>query len=224
MANNNNRNNNQQKRQAPVEQKKEVPVVAQEPTPAATPEAPLEVIDDTPQQAPADAEFVQAVAATVSEDVIEAATEAEGLSTDIRDGDSETLVTLKNLLVAYKKAREEASGSNPSDHRNAAALARDFTRHLIKFPRVEMLDTTLAFFEENKKGILSRDTMMMGSTTLNKVEEQQVGFLFNLFAELVSGTVQSMNAAVVTKVLSKPEFAGFYNRKVAAMKAVAAQQ
>lgn len=190
--------------EAPVE---ETPAVAQ---PVTTSETPEVIADDVTKQAPA-----PVVEATVIADPVPA---AAPLSTDPVEGDDENVEKLK-LMLAALKAKLGGYGKDPENFKIAAKQASTVTKFVISHPKTNVLDTLLAFFNENKDGVCAAENFMKGSTTLPATEEQQLGFLFNLFSDLANKRLVGVNASLVINVLKKPEIVNYFQRKVAGLKA-----
>jgi hypothetical protein len=140
--------------------------------------------------------------AVVEEDV--------GTSTIGDDADNANVAKLKEYLQYFLMALD-ATGDKPTDFAEAAGINAQFTKLIIQHPKVPMLDTLLAFYVENKDKL---DKFMKGSTTLPPVEEQQVGYLHGLFEDLALRRPVRVDAGQVARVLKKPEFGNYYNRKM----------
>lgn len=134
--------------------------------------------------------------------------------TAVSDNDSDNMVTLKKLLEEFVTANA-AFGSSPDDFRTSAKLTATITKHVIRYPKVDILDKLLSFFEANLDGVCDPTNFMKGSTSLPSADEQQVGYLYGLFYSLARRNNMSVNSSQVISVLKKPELANYYQRKTA---------
>ena len=173
--------------------------------------------DDAPPEAPAQTpEAVSAPEPTPAPapPVVAPASTPEMTSTSLSSDDDELVAALKLQLASFSKALSRP-GSKPEDYRAAAKLALQITKFVIQTPKVSVLDALLAFFEENINGVCSQQMFMKGSTTLSGSDEQQVGFLYNLFAQMAMKQQVRINNQQVVAILKKPEIANYYQRRMA---------
>lgn len=129
------------------------------------------------------------------------------------------LVAELNAKLAEFKSALEGYGKTPEDFKDAAKKAAGVTKFVLKNAKPQVLDALLAFFVANKDGVATPAEVMKGSTTLPRGEEQQVGFLFNLFMALANRRVQNVNNSAIINVLRKPEIASYYLRKANGIRA-----
>lgn len=141
---------------------------------------------------------------------------------ELEESDNEQVSMIKVQLAAFAKAVTRPTGKTNDDFRQAAKLCLQFTKHVIQYPKIPVLDTLLAFFQENQEGACASTNYMKGSTTLSMADQQQVGYLYSLFTDLANKTVVRVNSALVINVLKKPEIAEYYNRKMAGIRQSAA--
>lgn len=129
------------------------------------------------------------------------------------------LVAELNVKLTEFKTALEGFGKTPEDFKDAAKKAAGVTKFVLKNAKPQVLDALLAFFVANKDGVATPAEVMKGSTTLPRGEEQQVGFLFNLFMALANRRVQNVNNSAIINVLRKPEIASYYLRKANGIRA-----
>ncbi len=188
-----------------------------------TPEEPA---DETPatetstENKPAVAPQETVVLATTSPTPLvttpDAAALVSSLVTDVAEEDNEHVTTLKIQLAAFSREVMKP-GNNPQDFKQAAKLAAQITKHVIQYPKVPVLDTLYNFFKENITEACAAENYYKGATTLTATEEQQVAYLYNLFAGLAQGLKVSVNTALVNNVLKKPEIINYYHRRLAGL-------
>lgn len=184
-----------------------------------------ELVSESTSEVPAET-VVPVTAETPNQDAVVLATQdVETLNTvenvteqttPISENDNEHVTTLKIQLAAFSREVMKF-GEKPEDYRQAAKLAAQITRHVIQYPKVPVLDTLYDFFKENIKGVCAPENYLKGSTTLAANEEQQVAYLYNLFAGLAQGLKVSVNTALVNNVLKKPEIVNYYHRRLAGL-------
>lgn len=236
MSRNNRRHNRQPQRQAIVQDatvpeqlistpliEEEEPVMISEPTqtPTAavveniTPTVPELIVDTVTKPVE-----VAALPVVDIKNEVPVIVEAEVLTgaTAPSAEDTEQVTRLKLLLIDLK-AGLSARGKTPEDFRNAAKVASMVTKFVIANPKPPVLDTLLAFYVENKTGVCKPEEFMKGSTTLNRTDEQQVGFLNGLFSDIANGRATRINSAYVVNVLKRTEFVEYFKRKMNALRA-----
>lgn len=187
----------------------ETPTPTPTPTPAPAPAAKKEkaapaadkVVTNTPAPAPA-------VAETVTETVEAPAAE---------EADDNALVTeLKGYLNDFATLNKKI-GSDPKDFRESANMVSLITRFIIRGPKPPILNAFLAFVEEHKKDCCSGTNYMKGVDLLPQMEQQRIGYLFNLFSDVANGVLVRVDQNQIIRVLGKHEFVQFLSRRQAVM-------
>lgn len=186
------------------------PVVVTAPVPAPAP-----VPTPTPAPAPVTPPTPAPVAPVVQEEV---AVEAEPV---VVDEDNVQVAKLNGMLAEIKVALSKP-GKIPPDFRDAAKKVAIMTQFVITFPKVPVLDALLKFVQDNLNGVCAPSNFLKGGTTLGETDEQQSAYLYLLFHDIASKRLLAINSASVIQVLKKQEFVGYYNRKQAGIRAVAA--
>jgi hypothetical protein len=162
-------------------------------------------VDVAPQQI--DTPVVSEDVVIVSDDIVVPSTE-----------DNPKVARLKEILTELKVALS-GHGKQPEDFARAAQINASLVRFVIGNARPEVLDTLLAFYVENIDGVCSPTEFMKGSTTLSAAEEQQLGYLNNLFYQLATRRFVKINNAQVVNVLKRPEISTYFQRRMAGIKA-----
>lgn len=188
----------------------------QQDTPAPAPSPVIEQVADTatPKTIPeATAVLADPVPVPTTDD-----TAAAPSVIDPNENDNEPVRDLKVMLTAFKE-RLSNGGTQPEEFMLAARQASAITNHVIALPKVDVLDTLLAFFEENREGVCRPENVLQGTSTLNPDEDQKISYLFTLFLDLAARRAMPVNAAAVARILRKPEIGNYYNRRVAGIRA-----
>ncbi len=118
---------------------------------------------------------------------------------------------LNDLLRDFVEANN-VSGDTPDHFANSARLANVITQYVINNPTIPVLNHLKDFFIANADGVCSAKNYMKGSTTLNFNDEQQVGFLYNLFKDIASGVRPRKNEALIIQVLKRIEILEYYGK------------
>jgi len=178
----------------------------------------VKVTPETPEDEVETSEPQTTEPIAVADAISEPASEEVPVEEPTSNNDAPNVAKLKEILKLLKEALE-GPGKNPEDFAHAAKLTTVLTRHITNNARPEVLDTLLAFYEENKDGVCGATEFMKGSTTLSATDEHQVGFLHNLFLQLANKRFFRVNDAQVVNILKRPEIATYFKRRVAGYKA-----
>lgn len=192
----------------PVKTEDTVVLATPTPTPAPVVEAPAE-------PAPVEVPVVEAA----SQVVVTVATPAKSAvkaSLEIVEGDDAQVINLKTQLAAFCESNSNW-GETPEDYKQSAKLILQITKYVLQFPKVDVLDAFLTFFEENADGVCAGRNYLKGTSTLSQSDERLVGYLHALFLDLAHKNVVPINPGMVTQVLKKPEIANYYSRRISAL-------
>jgi len=132
--------------------------------------------------------------------------------------DTPKVAKLKEILSELKVALS-GHGKTPEEFLHAAQLNATLVRYVMANYRPEVLDTLLAFYEENLDGVCRPTEFLKGSTTLSATEEQQVGLLHHLFYQLATKRFIKVNNSHVVNILKRPEIGNYFQRRMAGIKA-----
>lgn len=178
--------------------------------PADPVETPAPVIDPTPpiseDPAPLPPPQDPPVIDSVIEEVVVETT--AGVSED-----NLQVAQLNALLVEFV-IENTRPHSTPAGFQESAKKLVTITNFIIKSPKPVILDAFLAFIKANMGNVSKPENFLKGSTLLSKTDEQRVAFLYNLFRDIAVGSRVALNTNLVTNVLKRPEFIGYYNRQM----------
>lgn len=129
--------------------------------------------------------------------------------------DDQATAKLKGLLTAWRSASLVA-GRDVAHFKEAGVLSGRITRAIIDRPIDRMLDTLLAFFEEEKDGVCRETESAKGVLNLPQTEAMQAAFLWTLFTNMATKNFTRVDGGQVLNVLKRQEILTYYNRRAAA--------
>lgn len=173
---------------------------------------------EVPQETPAPEETIQAVTTPPVEQTQVSEEEVLVDSTTVFPEDNANVAKLKEILKELKEALS-AYGKTPEEFAAAAKLHSSLVRHVVNNARSEIFDVVLAFYEENIDGVCDPMEFMKGSTLMSSSEEQQLGYLNNLFYQLAKKRFVRVDQARIVNVLKRPEIFTYFKRRMDGIKA-----
>lgn len=157
-------------------------------------------------------ETTQIEPTAVETETAEVVEEAPTSVLEDREDDNQNLTDMRAIMRDFVKANTKL-GTDADDFKQSAQLVAALTRLVVNRPHVDVLDTFLAFFKENPKGVCNETEYMKGVHTLNPKDINLIGALYALFNDLNKEIHIKVSNGPLLQLFGKPQILNYFNRK-----------